>query len=127
MAVTLHHIVIDSHDLSRLAQFWAQVLGWSILSEREREVVIGPDEHAEVGICFMPVTDDKVVKNRVHFDLNPGSDANPAERHAEIDRILGLGATRVDIGQQGDESWTVLADPEGNEFCVLRPNRTLIS
>jgi predicted enzyme related to lactoylglutathione lyase len=113
MAVTLHHIVIDAHDLPRLARFWAQVLGWSILSEREREIVIGAGEHADVGICFMPVTDDKVVKNRVHLDLNPGSDASPAERQAEIDRILGLGATRVDIGQQADESWTVLADPEG--------------
>ena len=124
-------VVFDCADPDRLARFWAQVLDWSILSEREREVVIGAGEHAEVGICFMPATDDKVVKNRVHLDLNPGgdssSDVSPAERQAEIDRILGLGATRVDIGQQGDESWTVLADPEGNEFCVLRPKRTLIS
>ena len=103
------------------------MLDWRIPSEREREIVIGTDERAAVGICFMPVTDDKVVKNRVHLDLNPGGDANPAERQAEIDRILSLGAMRVDIGQQGDESWTVLADPEGNEFCVLRPKRTLIS
>ena len=127
MAVSLHHIVIDAHDLPRLARFWAQVLDWSILSEREREIVIGADERAEVGICFMPVSDDKVVKNRVHLDLNPGGGSSPAERQAEIDRIITLGATRVDIGQQGDESWTVLADPEGNEFCVLRPKRTLTS
>jgi predicted enzyme related to lactoylglutathione lyase len=127
MAVSLHHIVIDAHDLARLAQFWAEVLDWRILSQREREIVIGADEAAEVGICFMPVTGEKVVKNRVHLDLNPGSDAGPDERQSEIDRILGLGATRVDIGQRGDESWTVLADPEGNEFCVLRPKRTLIS
>jgi Glyoxalase-like domain len=88
--------------------------------------VIGPDEHAVVGICFMPVTDQKVVKNRVHLDLNPGADASPADRKAEIERIVALGARRVDIGQTGDESWTVLADPEGNEFCILRPKRTLI-
>jgi predicted enzyme related to lactoylglutathione lyase len=127
MAASLHHIVIDAHDLPRLAQFWAQVLDWRILSEREREIVIGSDETAEIGICFLPVSDEKVVKNRVHLDLNPGGDATPSERQSEIDRILGLGATPVDIGQRGDESWTVLADPEGNEFCVLRPKQTLIS
>jgi Glyoxalase-like domain len=59
------------------------------------------------------VTEEKSVKNRVHLDLNPGADAGPAEREAEIERILALGTRRVDIGQTGDESWTVLADPEG--------------
>ena len=82
MAVSLHHVVIDAHDLPALARFWAQVLGWRILSEQERE--------------------------------------------AEIERTLALGDRRVDIGQTGAESWTVLADPEGNEFCVVRPKRTLI-
>ena len=127
MAVSLHHIVIDAHDLAGLARFWIQVLDWRILSEREREVVIGPHERADVGICFMPVADEKTVKNRVHLDLNPGPDIGPAEREAEVERIIALGARRVDIGQSGEESWAVLADPEGNEFCVLRPKRTLIS
>lgn len=58
--------------------------------------------------------------------LNPGGEAGADDRDAEISRILGLGARRVDIGQTGNESWTVLADPEGNEFCILRPKRTLI-
>src|SRR5215211_6484858 len=92
MGVSLHHMVIDAHDLSALARFWAQVLDWRILSEREREVVIGPDETAPVGICFMPVTDEKVVKNRLHLDLAP----DPAGRDAEIERILALGARRAD-------------------------------
>ncbi len=122
MAVSLHHIVIDTHDLPTLARFWAQVLGWRILSEQEREVVIGPDVTASIGICFMPVTDKKTVKNRLHLDLTPDAD----DRDTEIERILALGAHTVDIGQTGAESWTVLADPEGNEFCVLRPKRTLI-
>ncbi|MFB7444091.1 VOC family protein [Streptomyces mirabilis] len=94
MPVSLHHIVIDAHDLPALARFWAEVLRWRILSEREREVVIGPDETASVGICFMPVTDRKVVKNRLHLDLT--------------------------------WSWTMLSDPEENEFCVVRPKETLI-
>ncbi len=122
MAVSLHHIVIDTHDLPVLARFWTQVLGWRILSERPREIVIGTDENAPVGICFMPVTDEKTVKNRLHLDLNP----DPVGRDGEIERILALGARRVEIGQTGTESWTVLADPEGNEFCVLRPKATLI-
>src|SRR5260370_22010732 len=69
MPVRLHHIVVDAHDLPRLARFWAQALGWKILSEREREIVIGTDENAPVCMCFMPVTDPKTVKNRVHLDL----------------------------------------------------------
>jgi predicted enzyme related to lactoylglutathione lyase len=122
MPVTLHHLVIDSHDLPALARFWAGVLRWRILSEREREVVIGPDENAAMGICFMPVTDRKSVKNRLHLDLTSGAE----DRDAEIERILSLGARRADVGQTGEESWTVLADPEGNEFCVVRPKRTLV-
>ena len=123
MPVRLHHVVIDAHDLPGLARFWTQALGWKILSERENEIVIGTDENALVGICFMPVTDPKTVKNRVHVDLTTGA----ADRDREIGRLLGLGARRVDIGQTGAESWTVLADPEGNEFCVVRPKVTLIS
>jgi len=117
MPVRLHHIVVDAHDLPGLARFWTQALGWQVLSVREREIVIGPDENAPVGMCFMPVTDPKTVKNRVHLDLT----SSAQDRDQEIERLLALGARRVDIGQTGEESWTVLADPEGNEFCVLDP------
>ncbi len=122
MPVRLHHIVVDAHDLPGLARFWTQALGWQVLSERENEIVIGTDQNAPVGMCFMPVTDAKTVKNRVHLDLT----SSAADRDQEIDRLLALGARRVDIGQTGAESWTVLADPEGNEFCVVRPKETLI-
>jgi predicted enzyme related to lactoylglutathione lyase len=121
--VRLHHIVIDARDLPGLARFWAAALGWRVLSERKREVVIGPEEDSPVGMCFMPVTDAKTVKNRVHVDLTTQAE----DRDAEIDRLLALGARRADIGQRGDESWVVLADPEGNEFCVVRPKSTLTS
>jgi predicted enzyme related to lactoylglutathione lyase len=121
MPVRLHHIVIDAHDLPGLARFWARALGWRVLSERDREIVIGPDENALVGMCFMPASDSKIVKNRVHVDLTSGAE----DRTDEIDRLLALGARRIDIGQTGTESWTVLADPEGNEFCVVRPKETL--
>jgi predicted enzyme related to lactoylglutathione lyase len=122
MPLRLHHIVIDTHDLPGLARFWTQALGWRVLSERDQEIVIGTDENAPVGICFMPVSDVKTVKNRVHLDVTTSA----ADRDAEIERLLALGARRVDIGQTGQESWTVLADPEGNEFCVIRPKETLI-
>ena len=117
----MHHIVIDAHDLGLLADFWAAALHWRVLSSREREVVVGPDDTAPVGLCFMPSPDGKVVKNRVHLDLTTEAD----DREAEIERLISLGARRVDIGQTGDESWDVLADPEGNEFCVVRPKATL--
>jgi len=108
MPVRLHHIVVDAHDLPGLARFWTQALGWKVLSERENEIVIGTDMDAPVGMCFMPVTEPKTVKNRVHLDLT----SSAADRDQEIGRLLALGARRVDIGQTGAESWTVLADPE---------------
>ncbi|MEV8036250.1 VOC family protein [Streptomyces sp. NPDC086182] len=123
MPLSLHHIVIDAHDLPSLARFWAEALRWRILSEREREVVIGPDETAPVGICFMPVTEGKVVKNRLHLDLTSAAE----DREGEIERVLALGARRAEVGQSGEESWIVLTDPEGNEFCVVRPKATLVS
>jgi len=126
MSLAVHHIVIDARDLPGLAKFWSELLGWPILSSREREVIIGPSVDSPIGICFMPSADDKVVKNRVHLDLNPGASATAEERALEIQRARALGATIVDVGQRGDESWTVLADPEGNEFCVVRPKADLI-
>ena len=123
MPVHMHHIVIDAHDLSRLARFWAEALGWTVLSTREREVVVGSSVDAPVGLCFMPAgATTKTVKNRLHLDLTTAAD----DRDSEIERLLGLGARRADVGQTGEESWDVLADPEGNEFCVVRPKTTLI-
>src|ERR1700735_2775271 len=123
MPVRLQHIVIDTRDLPGLARFCTRALGWKILSEREREIVIGTDENAPVGICFMPVADAKTVKNRLHLDITTGAD----DRDAEIERLRGLGAQRGSAAQPGQESWTVLAAPEGNEFCVIRPKQTLIA
>ena len=122
MPVRLHHIVVDARDLPALARFWTQALDWEILSERPNEIVIGTGKNAPVGMCFMPVTEPKAVKNRLHLDLTSSAE----DRDQEIERLLALGAHRVDIGQTGTESWTVLADPEGNEFCVVRPKETLI-
>jgi predicted enzyme related to lactoylglutathione lyase len=123
MPLRLHHIVIDAHELPSLARFWADALGWTVLSSREREVVVGPSANASVGLCFMPAGPTrKTVKNRVHLDLTTTAD----DRDSEIERLIGLGARRVDVGQTEQASWDVLADPEGNEFCVVRPKTSLV-
>ncbi|MEU7149617.1 VOC family protein [Streptomyces sp. NPDC045456] len=120
MAVSLYQLSIDAHDLKGLATFWAQVLDWRIIHEDEEEVIIAVDVHALPGIGFLAVPEAKAGKNRLHIELSPDDQA------AEVERIIGLGARRVDVGQGEDVSWVVLADPEGNEFCVLRPKKSLL-
>ena len=120
MDIRIQCVVVDAHDCSKLASFWSQALGWRITFESDDEVAIEPPEGSPAvdvapDILFVRVPDEKVTKNRLHFDLRPG------DQTAEVERLLGLGATRADIGQGDEVSWVVLADPEGNEFCVLRP------
>lgn len=111
--LTVQCITLDAADPLRLAQFWAELLGWSIHTEDEGEVWIEPPGGG-ADILFLPSTDERRGKNRLHLDLRPD------DRDAQVDRALALGATHVDIGQDGTETWVVLADPEGNEFCILR-------
>ncbi|MEU3918685.1 VOC family protein [Streptomyces sp. NPDC029004] len=120
MAVSLYTVVIDAHDLPALARFWSQVLDWKVVFEAEDEITIGADEFSLPGITFVPVPEGKTVKNRLHIDLTPEDQA------AEVERIIGLGARRADVGQGPEATWVVLTDPEGNEFCVLRPKKTLL-
>ena len=120
MSIRIQCLTIDSKDPSKLARFWAEVLGWRVTYDEGGEVVIEPAEgSAESDVCpdllFIKVDEPKTVKNRLHLDLRPD------DQEAEVRRVTKLGARSVDIGQAGDESWTVMADPEGNEFCVLRP------
>jgi Glyoxalase-like domain len=117
----LYQIVVDARDPAALARFWAAVLDHRILFEGPDEVIVGSDEHAYPGLVFLSVPDGKTVKNRLHLDLAPH------DREAEVARVLDLGAVRADVGQGVDVPWTVLADPEGNEFCVLEPKRSLIA
>ena len=116
MPSRLYQIAVDAHDPAVLARFWAAVLDWQVVDvdEVDGDVAIGRDADTWPQLLFLPVPDAKTVKNRLHLDLNP------QDRDAEVDRLLGLGASRVDVGQGDDVSWVVLADPEGNEFCVLQ-------
>jgi predicted enzyme related to lactoylglutathione lyase len=120
MAVSFYQVVVDAHDLPSLARFWCQVLDWRVLFETEHEIIIGSAPDALPGICFVPVGERKALKNRLHIDLTPDDQA------AELERLIALGARRVDVGQGEDATFVVLADPEGNEFCVLRPKKTLL-
>jgi predicted enzyme related to lactoylglutathione lyase len=114
MANRITSIVIDCADAARLATFWTAVLGWEVTDTGEGVVSIGAPG-APVGIDFVPVPEAKQVKNRLHLDLN----ATDRDAGAELRRLLDLGARPADVGQ-GEVSWVVLADPEGNEFCLLR-------
>jgi hypothetical protein len=111
----LTELCIDCEDPHRLAEFWRQVLGYD---EREREddlvVIAGPPGTGPF-LVFARVPERKAVKNRLHVDLS----ATDQDQPAELERLLSLGARPVDVGQTGEESWHVLADPEGNEFCLL--------
>jgi predicted enzyme related to lactoylglutathione lyase len=120
MTLRIQNISIDCLDPSRLAAFWAEALGWRITLEEAEEVVLepptgSPAEGIAPDIEFLLVPEDRVTKNRLHLDLRP------SDQFAEAQRLIGLGATHVDVGQSSDCSWVVLGDPEGNEFCVLRP------
>jgi hypothetical protein len=117
MATHLAHVVIDARDPKGLARFWADALAWQVLTDEPDEVEIhgGADD---INLIFVPVAETNDAKSRVHLDLTTGPSEDQA---AKVAGLIERGARRVDIGQ-GDTRWTVLADPEGNEFCVLPPN-----
>ncbi len=114
MASSVFCVTIDCAEPKGLASFWEQVLDYHRTYDGDDEVAIAPREGRGDTLLFIKVPDDKKVKNRVHLDLNPTDQA------AEVERVKALGATEVDIGQR-DVTWVVLADPEGNEFCILTP------
>jgi hypothetical protein len=120
MACRFSELVIDCRDPEGLAAFWAAVLDYRVLGrEADGSVEIGPEAGfggAAPTLVFGPVTDPTPGKVRLHIDVNP----TDRDQDAELERLLGLGATRADVGQRGDEGWHVLADPEGNEFCLLQ-------
>jgi hypothetical protein len=123
MPTRLVQIVVDAADPGRQARFWAAALRWEIAGEEPDEVVVAPPGYTypdpvALPLLFVPVPEPKAVKNRVHLDLATESAEHQA---AEVSRLRGLGATPADIGQGDQVPWMVLADPEGNEFCVLDP------
>ncbi len=127
MTSRFEQLVVDCANPRRVAEFWCGVLDYTVHEDREGDLVeIGPAELAPLDelrrtavpaqIVFSRASGKKVHKNRLHLDICPID----SDQDTEVERILALGARRIDIGTGKDASWTVLADPEGNEFCVLR-------
>jgi hypothetical protein len=121
-------LAIDCADPTGLARFWCSVLGYEVREEDDGVVTIAspnvPDGKSHLGpvpptLTFALVPEGKTVKNRLHIDVSP----TDREQDEEVRRLLDLGARHADVGQAGDESWVTLADPEGNEFCVLADRR----
>ena len=104
--------IVDARDPRALGLWWRDALGWVVVNDDPDEFEIRPTADRLPGLLFVPVSEPKTTKNRLHLDFRPD------DRDAEVERLLALGATRADIGQ-GEQTWIVLADPEGNEFCVL--------
>ncbi|MBK3627192.1 VOC family protein [Streptomyces asoensis] len=116
MALEWEQVIVDSADPVALGRWWAAALGWVVVADSPEEYEIRPRRDRLPGLLFVPVPEAKTVKNRLHLDFRPD------DRDAEVARLLSLGARRADVGQ-GEQPWVVLADPEGNEFCVLGSRR----
>ena len=119
MTLRIQCFNIDSRDPDATARFWEGALGWRRTYAEPDEVVLeppagSPEDGVSPDLLFLRVPEEKLIKNRLHLDLRP------IDQEAEVERLIALGARRVDVGQ-GDVSWVVMADPEGNEFCILRP------
>jgi len=122
MDIRIQSVAIDSTDPQRIGPFWQQALGWRLTHDSPDEVVLEPpagsrEDGVVPDLLFLKVPETKTVKNRLHIELRPKDQA------AEVSRLEALGATRVDVGQGEDATWVVMADPDGNEFCVLRALR----
>ncbi|MFE9323301.1 VOC family protein [Nocardia sp. NPDC052278] len=124
MSTRLACVVFDADRPRFVADFWAELLGWTVTIDRSDQVDVAapdPDGH-DLALTFLPEARAKDCKNRMHLDL---ASRSLDHQRAQVDRALALGARHVDIGQ-GTVPWVVLADPEGNEFCVLEPREEYV-
>ncbi|MGW8876416.1 VOC family protein [Streptomyces mirabilis] len=113
MTLEWQNVIVHSADPEALGQWWAEALGWVVVHSSDVEFAIRPEPDRRPGLEFVRLDESKKTKSRLHLDFVPD------DQDAEVARLEAHGAQRVDIGQ-GDQSWVVMADPEGNEFCVLR-------
>ena len=112
MALEWEQVNVDANDPEALGRWWLEALGWVVVNDDPEEFEIRAAPEALPGLLFVRVPEPKTVKDRLHLDLRPD------DQDAEVARLVALGATHTDVGQ-GEPPWVVLADPEGNEFCVL--------
>lgn len=128
MSIRWYSVVVDCQDVEAQSRWWAEVLDWRLIVFSAAEAVLVPphalDQSRTIpaaergpGLTFVPVPEGKTVKNRLHIDLAPPADG---DQGAEVRRLESLGARRTAVGQDDNATtWVVMADPEGNEFCVL--------
>lgn len=116
MTTRLASLCFDANDTVRLARFWASALGWEMSDDTRDEIEVLPTDGTRFSLVFVPIPAPKTSKNPLHLDLVSESVENQREI---VDRLIELGAEHVDIGQESDADQVVLADPEGNEFCVV--------
>ena len=112
MSLEWEQTIVDARDPRALGLWWRDALGWVVVNDDPDEFEIRSAADRLPGLLFVAVSEPKTTKNRLHLDFRPD------DRDAEVERLLALGATRADVGQ-GEQTWIVLWDPEGNEFCVL--------
>jgi predicted enzyme related to lactoylglutathione lyase len=124
MSLRIVSLTVDAHDPLRLAQFWAEALRWRIEGATDEEVPLVPTDHTPFEVLFCRSTDQKVGQNRQHLDLTTTSLEDQRE---SVERLVAIGAQHVDIGQRPDEPHVVLADPEGNEFCIIEPTNNFLA
>jgi hypothetical protein len=116
MGSVVREVIVDCQRPDVVAAFWGAVLEWGLHEQQGMYWMSESGDPADPGLvlAFVPVSEPKTSKNRVHLDVCPRG----CDQAQEVDRLVSLGARPVDVGQ-GDAAWVVLADPEGNEFCVL--------
>ncbi|HWL37793.1 MAG TPA: VOC family protein [Frankiaceae bacterium] len=124
MASRLHALCFDANDPLHLARFWAGVLGWEMVAEHPDGFALLPGDDTGFRIEFFPTEEPKTVPNQMHFDL---TSKTLGEQRETVTRALRLGARRIDVGQGPDAEHVVLADPEGNEFCVIEPGNAFLA
>ena len=124
MSLQLVALCVDANDPLGLALFWAEALHWKVADEDADEVRLEPTDGTRFRLDFMPVADRKTGPNRLHLDLTSTS---LDDQRDSVARLVELGASHIDIGQRPEEGHVVLADPEGNEFCVVGPGNSFLA
>ncbi|MEO8475869.1 MAG: VOC family protein, partial [Actinomycetota bacterium] len=124
MTARLVALCFDANDPLRLARFWAEALRWEVDDENQDGVGLLPTDDTKFGILFAPVPEEKVGANRLHLDLTTTS---IDDQNETVRRLVELGGRHIDIGQSPDEKHVVLADPEGNELCIIEPTNNFLA
>ena len=120
----LDALCFDANDPPTLARFWAGVLGWELVDDPQRGIALLPSDDTGFRIRLLPTQEQKTGQNQLHFDLTSTS---LEDQRQTVARSLALGARHIDIGQRPEEPHVVLADPEGNEFCVIEPGNNFLA